>query len=229
MLVTSFQGFQTKPVTAQALFQCTQDQEEYLQAYVQRFLWLRAQAPTMPNEIVIEAMIKGLGQDSQLSIFLGSLHKLWRSCFRKWMSTSRLTTTFAKEGRRPTDSLRWPGASVGGFILGMFAPFTTPMPMMKGPAMLSMVNKILNLQTWLPSDHQLWGVEEEEVSVEEGLAANPGNYTVFFVARTKATQQGHAMLPFRSRRKLLKLKRGRVNRSRFYIPLHATLCMSQSM
>jgi hypothetical protein len=40
MLVTSFQGFQTKPVTAQALFQCTQDQEEYLQAYVRRFLWL---------------------------------------------------------------------------------------------------------------------------------------------------------------------------------------------
>jgi hypothetical protein len=60
MLVTSFQGFQTKPVTSQALFQCTQDYEEYLQAYVQRFLRLRGQAPTVPNEIVIEAMIKGL-------------------------------------------------------------------------------------------------------------------------------------------------------------------------
>jgi hypothetical protein len=60
MLVTSFQGFQTKSVTSQALFQCTQDQEEYLQAYVQRFLRLRAQAPTVPNEIVTEAMIKGL-------------------------------------------------------------------------------------------------------------------------------------------------------------------------
>jgi hypothetical protein len=60
MLVTNFQGFQTKPVTAQALFQCTQDHEEYLQAYVRRFLRLRAQAPTVPNEIVIEAMIKGL-------------------------------------------------------------------------------------------------------------------------------------------------------------------------
>jgi hypothetical protein len=60
MLDTSFQGFRTKPVTAQALFQCTQDHEEYLQAYVQRFLRLRAQAPTVPNEIVIEAMIKGL-------------------------------------------------------------------------------------------------------------------------------------------------------------------------
>jgi hypothetical protein len=42
------------------LFQCTQDQEEYLQAYVRRFLRLRAQAPIVPNEIVIEAMIKGL-------------------------------------------------------------------------------------------------------------------------------------------------------------------------
>jgi hypothetical protein len=30
MLVTSFQGFQTKPMTSQALFQCTQDHEEYL-------------------------------------------------------------------------------------------------------------------------------------------------------------------------------------------------------
>jgi hypothetical protein len=59
MLVTSFQGFQTKPVTAQALFQCMQDHEEYLQAYVRRFLRLRAQAPTVPNEIIIEAMMKG--------------------------------------------------------------------------------------------------------------------------------------------------------------------------
>jgi hypothetical protein len=60
MLITSFQGFPTKSVTAQALFQCTQEHEEYLQAYVWRFLHLRAQAPTVPNEIVIEAMIKGL-------------------------------------------------------------------------------------------------------------------------------------------------------------------------
>jgi hypothetical protein len=37
-----------------------QDHEEYLEAYVQRFLRLGAQAPTVPNEIVIEAMIKGL-------------------------------------------------------------------------------------------------------------------------------------------------------------------------
>jgi hypothetical protein len=33
-LITNFQGFQTKLVTTQALFQCTQDNDEYLQAYV---------------------------------------------------------------------------------------------------------------------------------------------------------------------------------------------------
>jgi hypothetical protein len=60
MLLTSFQGFQMKPVTARALFQCTQDHEEYLQAYVRRFLRLRAQVPIVPNEIIIKAMIKGL-------------------------------------------------------------------------------------------------------------------------------------------------------------------------
>jgi ABC-type transport system involved in cytochrome bd biosynthesis fused ATPase/permease subunit len=59
-MVTSFQDFQMKPVTAQALFQYTQDHEEYLQAYVRRFLCLMVQALMVPNEIVIEAMIKGL-------------------------------------------------------------------------------------------------------------------------------------------------------------------------
>jgi hypothetical protein len=106
MLVTSFQGIKAKPVTAQALFQCTQDHEEYLQAYVRRFLRLRAQAPTMPNEIVIEAMIKGLRPGPTTQYSPENLPKLWRSCFRKWTSTSGLTTTSAKEGRKLTDSLR---------------------------------------------------------------------------------------------------------------------------
>jgi hypothetical protein len=106
MLVTSFQGFQTKPVTAQALFQCTQDHEEYLQAYVRRFLRLRAQAPIMSNEIVIEAMIKGLQPRPTAQYFARKPPRLWRSCFRKWMSTSGLTMTSTKEGRKLTDSLR---------------------------------------------------------------------------------------------------------------------------
>jgi hypothetical protein len=106
MLVTSFQGFQTKPVTAQALFQCTQDHEEYLQAYVRRILRLRAQAPIVPNEIVIEAMIKGLWPGPTAQYFSRKPPRLWRSYFRKWMSTSGLIMTSDKEGRRLIDFLR---------------------------------------------------------------------------------------------------------------------------
>jgi hypothetical protein len=106
MLITSFQGFQTKPITAQALFQCTQDHEEYLQAYVRRFLRLRAQAPMVPNEIVIEAMIKGFGQDLQPNTSPGNPLRPWRNCFRRWMNISEQIMTFGKGGRKLTGSLK---------------------------------------------------------------------------------------------------------------------------
>jgi hypothetical protein len=91
---------------AQALFQCTQDHEEYLQAYVRRFLHLRAQASTVPNEIVIESMIKGLRPGPMAQYFARKLPKLWRSFSRRWMSTSGSTTILGKEGRKLTDILR---------------------------------------------------------------------------------------------------------------------------
>jgi hypothetical protein len=76
---------------------------------------------------------------------------------------------------------------------------------MTGPTMLNIAIIVLRLRACnrLPSDHQLREVEEGEVLVVEGLAINPKSCIAFFVARTRATQQGHAMLPFRSRRKLL--------------------------
>jgi hypothetical protein len=103
--------------------------------------------------------------------------------------------------------------------------------MMIGPAMLNIAIIVLRLQgcNRLLLDHQLREVEEEEVSVVEGLAINLESCTAFFVARTRATQQGHAMLPFRSRRKLLKLKRGKVRRSKSSTLLRAILLMSWSM
>jgi hypothetical protein len=106
MLVTNFQGFQMKPIIAQALFQCTQDHEEYLQAYVRRFLRLRAQVPTVPNEIVIEAMIKGLRPGPTTQYFARNPPRLWRNCFRKWMSTSELIMTSDKGRRKLIDFLR---------------------------------------------------------------------------------------------------------------------------
>jgi hypothetical protein len=113
----------------------------------------------------------------------------------------------------------------------MFDQSTTPIPTMKGPTMLNIAIIVLRLQacTRLISDHQLRKVEEEKVLVVEGLAINPESCTAFFMARTKATQQGHAMLPFRNRRKLLKLKRGRISRSKSSTLLRAILLMSGSM
>jgi hypothetical protein len=84
----------------------TQDQEEYLHAYVRRFLRLTAQAPTVPNEIVIEAMIKGLRPGPTAQYFARKPPRLWRSCFRKWTSTFRLIMTSDREGRKLTDFLR---------------------------------------------------------------------------------------------------------------------------
>jgi hypothetical protein len=65
--------------------------------------------------------------------------------------------------------------------------------------------------------------------VVEGLAINLESYIAFFVAWTRATQQGHAMLPFKSIRKLLKLNYGRVSRSKSSTLLRSILLMSQSM
>jgi hypothetical protein len=116
------------------------------------------------------------------------------------------------------------------FTPGMSDQSTTPIAMMIGPAMLNIAIIVLRLRACnkLLLDHQLREVEEEEVSVVEGLAINLESFTAFFVVRTRATQ-GHAMLPFRCRRKLLKLKRGRVSRSKSSTLLRAILLMSRSM
>jgi hypothetical protein len=60
----------------------------------------------VPNEIVIEAMIKGLRPGPTAQYFAESPHRLWRSCFKRWMSTFGLTMTSTKEGRKLTDSSR---------------------------------------------------------------------------------------------------------------------------
>jgi uncharacterized protein Usg len=100
MLITSFQGFQTKPVTAQALFQCTQDHEEYLQAYVRRFLRLRTQAPIVPNEIIIEAMIKGLRPGPMAQYFARKPPQTLEKLLQKMDEYIWADNDFAREGKK---------------------------------------------------------------------------------------------------------------------------------
>jgi hypothetical protein len=174
---------------------------------------------------------RGFGQDLQPNILLGSPHKPWRSSFRRWMSTSGPIMIFAKEGRKRTCFLKWPGASEEDFILGMFGLFITLMPTMKGQIMLGTVIIAHSLRACsrLLSDHQLREAEEEETLVEEGLAINQESCTASFVARTRAIQQGHARSQFRSKMRLLKPRRGRVSRSKSSALLRVILHTSQNM
>jgi hypothetical protein len=61
------------------------------------------------------------------------------------------------------------------------------------------------------------------------MGINPENSIAYSVVKTRATLQEHARSPFRSKKRLPKQKRGRINRSRFYILLRATLLTYQNM
>jgi hypothetical protein len=112
-------GFSNEAGTAPALFQCTQDQEEYLQAYVQRFLRLRAQVPTVPNEIVIEAMIKGLQPGPTVQYFARKPLQTLEKLLQKMDEYIRADNDFRQRRKKPTDTLKWPGASEGDSTPGM--------------------------------------------------------------------------------------------------------------
>jgi hypothetical protein len=175
MLITGFQGFQTKPVTAQALFQCTQDHEEYLQAYVRRFLRLRAQAPTVPNEIAIEAMIKGL----------------------------RPGPTTQYIARKPPQTLE---------------------------KLLQKMDEYIRADNdFCQRREEAYRFSEMTQASEEDTEISPEGYIVYSMVKIRDTPQEHAKSQFRNKRRLPKLRRGRISQSRSYILLHATLPMYQSM
>jgi hypothetical protein len=88
----------------------------------------------------------------------------------------------------------------------------------------------LNLQghSKAPLGHQPQGVEVAETS-EEDTEISLEDYTAYSAVKTRATPQESAKSQFKSRRRLLKLRHGRISRSRSYTLLHAILPMSQSM
>jgi hypothetical protein len=79
----------------------------------------------------------------------------------------------------------------------------------------------------VPSGHQLQEAEGTKAS-EEDMEISPEDCFVCSAAKTKATPQERAKSQFRSRKRLPKLKHGRINRSKSYILLHAILPMYQS-
>jgi hypothetical protein len=78
-----------------------------------------------------------------------------------------------------------------------------------------------------PSGHQPQEAEGAEAS-EADTEISPEDYFAYSTVKTKATTQEHAKLQFRNKKRLLKLRHGRISRSRSFILLHDTLPMSQS-
>jgi hypothetical protein len=68
------------------------------------------------------------------------------------------------------------------------------------------------------SGHQPQGAEAARAS-EEGTGISLENFIAYSVAKTMATLQEHVRSPFRSKRRLPKLRHDRISRSRFYILL----------
>jgi predicted phosphodiesterase len=231
MLVTSFQGFQTKLVTAQALFQCTQDHEEYLQAYVRRFLRLRAQAPTVPNEIVIDAMIKGLRPGPTTQYFSRKPPQTLEKLLQKMYEYIRTDNDFRQ---RREEAYRF-SEMTRGFGERLHLRHVRSIhnsnanDERKNNAQSNHHSFSRRACNRLLTGHQHREAEEEEASVEEGLLINPGSCIAFSIARTRATQQGRARLQSRSKRKLLKPRRGRVSQSKSSILLRVILHASQNM
>jgi hypothetical protein len=182
------------------------------------------------NEIVIEAMIKGLRPRPTAQYFVRKPPRLWRSCYRKWMSTSGLIMTFDKEGRKLTNFLRWLGASEEESTLGMSDQSTAPVKMMTKEASFRGHSTPHSLRdsSKAPSGHQLLGAEAEGASKED-MEISLEKFIAYYVVRTKAILQEPARSLFWSKKRLPKQKLGRISRSKSYILLHATLPTYQNM
>jgi hypothetical protein len=227
MLVTRFQGFKTKPVTAQALFQCTQDHEEYLQAYVRRFLRLRAQAHTVPNEIVIEAMIKGLRLGPIAQYFARKPPQTLKKLLQKMDEYIQVDNDF-RQRREEAYMFSQMARGFGGRLHPRH------------------VRSIHNAN---PSDDRGSQPQRQQHSSQSsgpqqssfrppaprgrGGRSFGGRYRdqprrlfSYSAVKTKATTQEHAKLQFRSKKRLPKLRHDRISRSRSYILLHAIFPMS---
>jgi hypothetical protein len=188
MLVTSFQGFQTKPFIAQALFQCTQDHEEYLQAYVRRFLRLRTQAPKVPNEIVIEAMIKGLRPGPTAQYFARKPQQTLEKLLQKMDEYIRADNDFRQrreEAYRFSEMTRGFGGRIHPRHVRSIHNSSQNDDKGSQPQRSQYTPHNLRGNSKALSGHQLQGAEAPGAS-EEDMGINPRRSIAYSMVRTRA-------------------------------------------
>jgi hypothetical protein len=119
---------------------------------------------------------------------------------------------FGKEGKKPTDTLRWPGASEEDSTLGMSGQSIMQAQVITEETILKGSSTTLSRQEHNKalSGHRLQEAEGGEAS-EEDMEVSLGNGFVCSAAKIRGIPQGRAELRFRSRKKLPKLKHSRIS------------------
>jgi hypothetical protein len=230
MLVTRFQDFQTKPATAQTLFQCTQDHEEYLQAYVRRFLRLRAQAPTLPNEIVIEAMIKGLRPGPTAQYFARKPPQTLEKLLQKMDEYIRADNDFRQrreEAYKFSKMTRGFGGRIHSRHVRSIHSSSQNNDKQSQPqrSQYTLQSSGQQQSSFRPPAPRGRGAK----SFGGRYGINPRRFIAYSVVRTRSILQECVKSPFRSRRRSQRPKLGRISRNRSCTLLLAILPTYQNM
>jgi hypothetical protein len=110
--------------------------------------------------------------------------------------------TSAKEGRRHSGSLKWPGASEEDFIRGMSGKFITPLKVMIEGANSKGHNTLRKLRG---NNKALFGRQRQGAEAPgasgEDLVISQEEFTVYSVVKTRAIPPGCATSPYRNKRR----------------------------
>jgi hypothetical protein len=184
----------------------------------------------VPNEIVIEAMIKGLRPGPTAQYFTKKPPQNLEKLLQKMDEYIRADNDFRQ---RREEAYRFSEMTKGleeESTRGMSGQSITPVRMTTKEVSFRGHSTPRNLQgnNKALSGHQLQGAEAPEAS-EEDLGISPERSTAYSVVRTRATLQECAKSLFRSKRRSQKPKPGRISQSRSCTLLRATLPTYQSM
>jgi hypothetical protein len=193
------------------------------------FLRLRAQAPAVPNEIVIEAMIKGLRSGPTAQYFARKPPQTLEKLLQKMDEYIRADNDFRK---RREEAYRFSEMTRG------FRGRIHPKHCRSNHNSSQSDDRGSQLQR---PQHRSQSSGQQQSSFrppaqgaraagasKEGMGISTESSIAYSVVKTRATLQEHARSPFRSKRRLLKQRRGRISRSMSYIDNQPTTSVASA-
>jgi hypothetical protein len=184
----------------------------------------------VPNEIVIEAMIKGLRPGPTTQYFARKPPQTLEKLLQNMDEYIRANNDFCQRREEAYRFSEMTRATEEESTCGMLGQSTIPARMTTKEASFRGHTTPRNLRgnNQVLSGRQLQGAETPGASKED-MGISPGRFIAYSVVRTRSILQECAKSPFRSRRRSQKPKLGRISRSRSCTLLHDTLPTYQNM